>query len=70
MSKIRLSCFHCSAKLEVDTKHIGRKGKCPKCGTKNTIPSPEDTIEESIMTIFKDMEDEEDEEEFEKEQGE
>ena len=62
MSNIRFSCFNCSAKLEIDEKHVGRKGKCPKCEAKNTVPSPNDTLEDSIMKLFKDLEDFEDSE--------
>lgn len=59
---MKFKCFHCSSILRVKDKYVGRKGKCPKCGTKNTVPSPDDTIEDSIMTIFNDMDDAEDEE--------
>ena len=61
MEDVKFSCFNCEAKLEAPTKYIGRKGKCPKCGAKNTIPSPNDTLEESIITLFKDIDDFEDE---------
>lgn len=63
MNRIKFSCFHCNAKLEVDLKHVGRKGKCPKCGAKNTIPSMHDTMEDSIIMLFKDIDDYEDEQE-------
>jgi len=62
MSKIKFTCYYCNAKLEIDAEYIGRKGKCPKCETRNTVPSPEDTLEDSIMILFKDIEDKEDEE--------
>jgi DNA-directed RNA polymerase subunit RPC12/RpoP len=61
VEKVKFSCFNCEAKLEVDEKYIGRKGRCPTCGAKNTIPSPQDTLEESIIALFKDIDEYEEE---------
>ena len=58
---IRFRCFVCNAKLEIEDKHVGRKGRCPTCKTKNTVPSPNDTLEDSIMKLFKDLDDLEEE---------
>ena len=61
MPKIEFRCFHCNAKLKMPSKYAGRKGKCPKCKAKNTIPSNEDTLEDTIMMMFHDIDDYEDE---------
>ena len=61
MAKIKFTCFHCEAKLRMPAEYAGRKGRCPKCKAKNTIPSMEDTIEDSIMDMFHDIDDYEDE---------
>jgi hypothetical protein len=42
-------------------KYAGRKGRCPKCKAKNTIPSMEDTLEDTIIMMFNDIDDYEDE---------
>jgi len=63
MPNIRFKCFNCGAKLEMEEKYIGRKGRCPKCKAKNTIPSPQDTLEESIMMLFSDIDENEENEE-------
>ncbi len=42
-------------------KYVGRKCRCPKCKAKNTIPSPDDTIEDSIINMFNDIDEYEDE---------
>ena len=60
MSKFR--CFACNAKIEAPTEYAGRKGRCPKCKANNTIPSMHDTLDETIMMMFQDIEDKEDEE--------
>jgi len=60
--KVKFTCFNCNAKLEA---HISFKGKCPSCKAKNTIPSSENTMEDSIIMFFKDIEEHEDEQEFE-----
>jgi len=65
MDKIKFSCFHCNSKLEIDSQYVGRKGYCPKCGAKNTVPSMHDTLDDSIIMLFKDIEDYEDENEEE-----
>ena len=61
MSNIEFLCFRCNEKLKVDSKYIGRKGKCPKCGVKNTVPSMHDTLGDSIIMLFEDIDDYEDE---------
>lgn len=63
MDKIKFLCFHCNAKLETDAIHAGRKGRCPTCKTKNTVPSLHDTLEDSIITLFNDMDEYEEENE-------
>jgi hypothetical protein len=45
-------------------KYAGRKGRCPKCKAKNTIPSNEDTLEDTIMIMFHDIDDYEDEQDM------
>jgi phage FluMu protein Com len=69
---IKFRCFKCNAKLEMPEEYIGRKGRCPNCKAKNTIPSPDDTLEDSIMMMFKDIDDAEDEQfesEYEQQDG-
>ena len=61
MSKIKFTCFHCNAKLKMPAKYAGRKGRCPKCKAKNTIPSNDDTLEDTIIMMFNDIDDYEDE---------
>ena len=61
MPNIKFKCFNCGAKLEMEDKHVGRKGRCPKCKAKNTIPSPQDTLEESIIMLFQDIDENEEE---------
>ena len=56
---IRFICFNCDAKLEMEDQYVGRRGRCPICKAKNTIPSPMDTLEDSIMMWFKDIDDNE-----------
>jgi len=38
---VKFHCTTCNKKLGVDEKHAGRTVKCPKCGTKMTVPQPE-----------------------------
>ena len=39
MSKrIRFDCTECQERLKVPPQYVGRKGKCPECGTINVIP--------------------------------
>ena len=52
---IKFHCFHCNAKLSMPKKYIGRKGRCPKCKAKNTVPSPLYTLDDEIMTMFSDI---------------
>ncbi len=66
MNKIKFTCFHCGSKLRMPAEYAGRKGRCPKCKAKNTIPSMDDTLEDTIIVMFNDMDDYEDEQ-YEKE---
>ncbi|MBX7168115.1 MAG: hypothetical protein K1X74_17400 [Pirellulales bacterium] len=34
---LSFNCAHCRTKLQIDRKHIGRRGKCPKCGEEMQI---------------------------------
>ena len=61
MSNIRFSCWKCNAKLEMPEEYVGRAGRCPKCKMKNTIPSMHDTLADTIMIMFNDIDDWEDE---------
>ena len=63
MDKIKFTCFNCNAKLEIDGEYGGRRGRCPKCKAKNTIPSSEDTLDDSIIILLNDMEKHEEENE-------
>ncbi|MCD4658055.1 MAG: PDZ domain-containing protein, partial [Planctomycetes bacterium] len=36
---IRFDCAKCKRHFEAETKHVGKKMKCPKCGTVNVVPS-------------------------------
>jgi predicted Zn finger-like uncharacterized protein len=38
-------CPNCKARFQVQEKYAGRKGKCPKCKTMITVPTPADMIE-------------------------
>ena len=38
---IRITCQHCSVSLQVKDRLAGRTGKCPACGGRIVIPSPE-----------------------------
>lgn len=58
---IKFRCFNCNSKVEAPDWAGGRRGKCPKCKAKNTIPSLHDTIEDNILTLFEDIENYEDE---------
>jgi hypothetical protein len=37
---LRITCGGCGASLNVDEKHLGKKGKCPKCGEPVQISAP------------------------------
>ena len=37
---ISFNCSSCESKLKVHDRFGGKKGKCPKCGAVNLIPSP------------------------------
>jgi hypothetical protein len=37
---IRFPCQHCGAKLQISPAHAGKKGLCPRCRGKLTIPQP------------------------------
>ena len=69
MDKIEFRCFHCNSKLKMPAKYAGRKGRCPKCKAKNTIPSNDDTLEDTIIVMFNDIDDYE-EEQYDKKQDE
>jgi DNA-directed RNA polymerase subunit RPC12/RpoP len=43
---IRFCCEHCGHKIAVEDTHIGKRGKCPACGTIVTVPT------ESTLTEF------------------
>ena len=64
VAKINFTCFHCGSKLRMPAKYAGRKGRCPKCKAKNTIPSNDDTLEDTIIIMFNDIDDYEDEEDM------
>lgn len=66
MDKIKFECFNCGAKVEASVEYSGRKGRCPKCGSKNTIPSMHETLEDTIITLFKDIDEDEEEKDEEK----
>jgi len=53
--KIRFICFHCNSKLEAPINKAGRRGRCPKCKAKNTIPSCHDTLDDKVVTLFEDI---------------
>ncbi len=55
-NRIKFTCFNCEVELEVPEGYEGRRGRCPKCLAKNTIPSSDDTVEDCIITLFEDME--------------
>lgn len=38
---IRFSCTSCDAAFKVKDEHAGKRVKCPKCGTPNTVPDGE-----------------------------
>jgi hypothetical protein len=40
---IRFYCEHCAHKISVRDDHIGKRGKCPKCGSVIVVP-PESTV--------------------------
>jgi len=54
-SKINFTCFHCNAKLSAPIAEAGRRGRCPTCRAKNTIPSCEDTLDDQVVILFEDM---------------
>jgi len=37
------------------SQYVGRRCRCPRCKAKNTIPSPDDTMEDSIINMFNDI---------------
>jgi len=37
---IRLTCPGCSGRLSIDRTHLGKRGRCPDCGTRMTITDP------------------------------
>jgi|GEM_PF-2473693 len=47
----RIECSHCNTSLKVKKELAGRKGKCPKCGTKIVIPIPLDESPETSPPI-------------------
>jgi len=42
---IRFSCEHCGHKMGVEETHVGKRGKCPACGTIVTVPAESTLIE-------------------------
>lgn len=40
MGKLIAQCPNCSGKFKASPKHVGKKVKCPKCGTAIEIPEP------------------------------
>ena len=42
---IRFSCEHCGHKMGVEEAHIGKRGKCPACGTIVTVPAESTLVE-------------------------
>jgi len=38
--EFEITCNNCGEKLRVDTKYVGRHGRCPRCRTKFTIREP------------------------------
>jgi DNA-directed RNA polymerase subunit RPC12/RpoP len=36
---IRWRCSACGKSLKIDKRHVGKRGKCPKCGVRVEIPS-------------------------------
>ena len=39
---LKITCGACGASLNVDEKHIGKKGNCPKCGKAVEIVDPQE----------------------------
>ncbi len=37
---IRFACARCGQSMKAPDEFVGKGGKCPKCGTMNTVPSP------------------------------
>ncbi len=42
---IRFCCEHCGHKIGVEETHVGKRGKCPACGTIVTVPAESTLIE-------------------------
>ncbi len=42
---IRFSCSNCGAAFKVKDEHAGKRVKCPKCATANTVPAADDDEE-------------------------
>ncbi len=42
---IRFFCEHCGHKVGVEETHVGKRGKCPACGTVITVPAESTLIE-------------------------
>ncbi|MEN6576086.1 MAG: DUF6263 family protein [Phycisphaerales bacterium] len=41
---IRFACGHCGRLISVEDRHVGKKGKCPKCGGAVTVPESSTVI--------------------------
>ena len=42
MGNIKINCPKCKAKFKVDEIHLGKKGRCQKCGERFVILRPKD----------------------------
>jgi DNA-directed RNA polymerase subunit RPC12/RpoP len=54
MDSVKFTCFRCSKSVRALVKHAGRKGKCPSCKAKNTIPGHEQDELLTSVTRFLD----------------
>jgi biopolymer transport protein ExbD len=48
---IDFNCPECGRELRADSRHVGRKVRCPDCATLIAVPAVKRTIEESIIDL-------------------
>ena len=65
MDRILFACFNCEKQWSANGDYAGKKIRCPDCRAKNTIPSPGDTLADSIANMILDIEVHEDNVEIE-----
>ena len=50
---IKVICSDCNAKLKIQLKHTGKRGKCPKCHIRFVIPKKEE--DSDVFDLLKDL---------------